>query len=53
MIRGRNIWSAGHSVSGVTEVLAVADLVARTRAEYDEARSASKIVLDFDGSGHS
>lgn len=33
--RWRDIWSAGHSASGVTEVLAVGDLVARTAAEYD------------------
>jgi nitronate monooxygenase len=32
--RWRDIWSAGHSISGVTEVLAVDDLVARTIAEY-------------------
>ena len=32
--RWRDIWSAGHSTSGVTEVLAVDDLVARTAAEY-------------------
>ena len=32
--RWRDIWSAGHSTSGVTAVLAVDDLVARTIAEY-------------------
>ena len=32
--RWRDIWSAGHSTSGVTEVLAVDDLVARTLSEY-------------------
>jgi nitronate monooxygenase len=32
--RWRDIWSAGHSISGVTEVLSVDDLVARTMAEY-------------------
>jgi nitronate monooxygenase len=32
--RWRDIWSAGHSTSGVTEVLPVDDLVARTLAEY-------------------
>ncbi len=32
--RWRDIWSAGHSISGVTEVLAVDDLIARTIAEY-------------------
>ena len=32
--RWRDIWSAGHSTSGVTEVMPVDDLVARTIAEY-------------------
>jgi nitronate monooxygenase len=32
--RWRDIWSAGHSTSGVTKVLPVDDLVARTIAEY-------------------
>jgi len=32
--RWRDIWSAGHSTSGVTDVPSVADLVARTAAEY-------------------
>src|SRR5215216_3944947 len=32
--RWRDIWSAGHATSGVTEVLSVDDLVARTIAEY-------------------
>jgi nitronate monooxygenase len=36
-IRWRDIWSAGHSTSGVTGVLAVDDLVARTTAEYRSA----------------
>jgi nitronate monooxygenase len=35
--RWRDIWSAGHSTSGVTEVLSVDDLVARTIAEYRSA----------------
>jgi nitronate monooxygenase len=37
--RWRDIWSGGHSTSGVTEVLAVDDLVARTASEYREARA--------------
>ena len=37
--RWRDIWSAGHSTSGVTEVLPVGDLVARTLAEYRAAGS--------------
>ncbi|MDO9564564.1 MAG: nitronate monooxygenase [Bradyrhizobium sp.] len=32
--RWRDIWSAGHSTSGVSAVLAVDDLVAQTLAEY-------------------
>jgi nitronate monooxygenase len=37
--RWADIWSAGHSVSGIHAVLSVADLVAQTRREYDAARS--------------
>lgn len=36
--RWRDIWSGGHSTSGVTDVMAMGDLVARTVAEYREAR---------------
>src|SRR2546423_10953521 len=32
--RWKDIWSAGHSTSGVTEVLSVDELVARTMEEY-------------------
>jgi nitronate monooxygenase len=32
--RWRDIWSAGHSTSGVTDIAPVAELVARTIAEY-------------------
>ncbi len=39
--RWKDIWSAGHSVSGVTDAPFVSELVARTRAEYEAARSAS------------
>lgn len=38
--RWRDIWSAGHSTSGVTAVLPVADLVALTRDEYAAAEAA-------------
>ncbi len=34
----RPIWSAGHSVSGVTEVSSVATLIERTATEYELAR---------------
>jgi nitronate monooxygenase len=37
--RWRDIWSAGHSTSGVTEVLSVDDLVMRTLAEYRAAKA--------------
>ncbi|MCG2627457.1 nitronate monooxygenase [Bradyrhizobium sp. WYCCWR 13023] len=37
--RWRDIWSGGHSTSGVTDVMAVDDLVARTVAEYREVTS--------------
>ncbi|WP_409190789.1 NAD(P)H-dependent flavin oxidoreductase [Bradyrhizobium sp. RDM4] len=35
--RWRDIWSGGHSTSGVTDVMAVDGLVARTAAEYRKA----------------
>jgi nitronate monooxygenase len=35
--RWKDIWSAGHSVSGVSELLSVDDMVARTVAEYRDA----------------
>ena len=41
--RWKDIWSAGHSTSGVTEVLAVDELVARTLMEYREAASRIKL----------
>jgi nitronate monooxygenase len=41
--RWRNIWSAGHSTSGVTEVLSVDELVARTLAQYREAAARIKL----------
>ncbi|MBN8978730.1 MAG: nitronate monooxygenase [Rhizobiales bacterium] len=43
--RWRDVWSAGHSVSGVEAVVSVADLVSQTRAEYDAARVALKARL--------
>jgi nitronate monooxygenase len=36
--RWKDIWSAGHAVSGVADVPSVADLVERTVAEYESAR---------------
>ncbi|OCK58886.1 nitronate monooxygenase [Bradyrhizobium sp. LMTR 3] len=35
--RWKDIWSAGHSVSGVTGILTVDEMVARTAAEYRDA----------------
>jgi len=40
--RWRDIWSAGHATSGVTGVLSVDDLVARTLAEYRAADTSSR-----------
>jgi nitronate monooxygenase len=37
--RWRDVWSAGHSTSGVTDVPPVDELVARTLAEYRAARA--------------
>ncbi|KWV60169.1 2-nitropropane dioxygenase [Bradyrhizobium macuxiense] len=42
--RWRDIWSGGHSTSGVTGVLPVDELVARTAAEYDAASARVKLV---------
>jgi nitronate monooxygenase len=42
--RWRDIWSAGHSASGVTDVLSVDELVARTVAEYEAACARVKLV---------
>jgi nitronate monooxygenase len=39
--RWRDIWSAGHSVSGVTEIVSVAELVARTEDEYQGLKGGS------------
>jgi nitronate monooxygenase len=35
--RWTDIWSAGHSVSGVTSIQSAGDLVAQTMHEFDEA----------------
>jgi nitronate monooxygenase len=36
--RWKDIWSAGHSVSGVADIPTVGELVARTAAEYEATR---------------
>ncbi len=41
--RWRDIWSAGHSTSGVTDIPAVEDLVARTVDEYRETYPQSAV----------
>ncbi|MFT4097228.1 MAG: nitronate monooxygenase [Rhodoblastus sp.] len=41
--RWRDIWSAGHSVSGVDRVRSIADLVAQTVGEYESARETFEI----------
>jgi nitronate monooxygenase len=42
--RWRDIWSAGHSASGVDGVLPVAELVERTRGEYRQAEDGRRAV---------
>jgi nitronate monooxygenase len=42
--RWRDIWSSGHSTSGVKEVLSVDEMVARTVAEYRAASAHIRIV---------
>src|SRR4051812_15577435 len=41
--RWKDIWSAGHSTSGVTEVLSVDEMVARTAEEYRAASARVKL----------
>jgi nitronate monooxygenase len=43
--RYRDIWSAGHSVSGVGRIHSVADLVAETSEEYTKARDLTALML--------
>src|SRR6266481_640466 len=43
--RYKDIWSAGHSVSGVTHVHSVAELVDRTLEQYREARDRTRRLL--------
>ena len=45
--RWRDIWSAGHSTSGVTDIPPVAELVARTMAEYHEAESGNQTASEL------
>lgn len=41
--RWKDIWSGGHSTSGVTEVLSVDDMIARTVEEYGAASERMKL----------
>lgn len=43
--RYKDIWSAGHSVSGVTQVQSVAALIEQTWREYQDARAATARLL--------
>lgn len=43
--RYKDIWSAGHSVSGVTQILSAAELVEQTAHEYDAARNRTAAIL--------
>ncbi|MGD9884683.1 MAG: NAD(P)H-dependent flavin oxidoreductase [Reyranella sp.] len=42
--RWKDIWSAGHSVSGVSEISSAAELIERTAAEYAAARHSMQHV---------
>ena len=42
--RWRDIWSAGHSTSGVTDILSVDEMIARTSAEYRAATPRIEII---------
>lgn len=43
--RWKDAWGAGHTVSGVTGVYPVSELIARTSAEYSEARKTTQQLL--------
>jgi nitronate monooxygenase len=43
--RYKDIWSAGHSVSGVTRVQSAEELVAQTINEYEDARNRTRAML--------
>jgi nitronate monooxygenase len=46
--RFRDIWSAGHSASGVKDVVSVAEVVDRLAREYAQARAATSALLGID-----
>lgn len=43
--RYKDVWSAGHSVSGITRVQSAAELIEETAREYDEARARTAAML--------
>ena len=43
--RYKDIWSAGHSISGVTRVQSAAELVEQTLREYEDARIRTRAML--------
>jgi nitronate monooxygenase len=43
--RYKDIWSAGHSVSGVTRLQSAAELIEETIREYEEARHRTRAML--------
>ena len=43
--RYKDIWSAGHSVSGVMRIQSAAELIEQTIREYEEARSRTRAML--------
>lgn len=43
--RYRDIWSAGHSISGVNKIQSAAELIDQTLAEYNQARERTAAML--------
>jgi nitronate monooxygenase len=39
--RWRDVWSTGHSISGVTGVMSAAELIEQTAQEYEAAKRAT------------
>jgi nitronate monooxygenase len=39
LLAHQDLWSAGHSVAGVHDIVDVATLIERTRREYSDARA--------------
>ncbi len=45
LLKARDVWTAGHSVAGVTAVQSVAELVEQTAQEYETARRRTNDLL--------